>query len=128
MSTVMTASVQKRAMRHISGLIAETMEEEIFALNSIEPKLTKQLPSIFADSVVRSASSILGEATGEALIRRIGEDKLKNPASVYQSLDEFLQGGADFLKGAIREEFRVRVHKLYRMTLELAREDSRFLP
>ena len=96
------------------------MEEEIFNLNLLLADLNGRLPTLFADSVMDSFSSILGDATAEALIRHIGEDNLKAPAQVYAGLDEFLHGGSEFLKWAIQEEFRVKVHKLYVLANQMA--------
>ncbi|HZW85440.1 MAG TPA: hypothetical protein VFE91_06025 [Nitrososphaerales archaeon] len=119
MSVVMSEALQKRAVRHMSELIGQTMEEEIFSLNSLVPDLMEQLPAIFSESVINSVTSIMGDATGETLIRYIGEEKLRSPTKVYESLDTYLQGGAGVLKGAILEEFRVKIHKLFRMTVDL---------
>lgn len=126
MSVVMSEALQKKAVSHMSDLIGQTMEEEIFSLNSLVPDLMEQLPVIFSESVINSVTSILGDATAEALIRHIGEDKLGSPAKVYESLDSFLQGGSGVLKGAILEEFRVKVHKLFKMTMDLTPIKGRF--
>ena len=106
----------------MSELIGQTMEEEIFGLNSMVPDLKEQLPRIFSDSVVTSVMSIMGDAAGEALIRHIGEDKLTKPTLVYDSLDSFLHEGSAVVKGAILEEFRVKIHKLYKVATDLTPE------
>jgi hypothetical protein len=128
MSVVMSAALQRKAVKHMSRLIAQTMDEEIMNLNAFMPDLTKRLPSIFADSVLNSFSSILGEATGEALVRFIGEDNLESPSEVYDRLDEYLQGGSELVKGAILEEFRVRIHKLYKMATNAVAKSGSIQP
>ena len=122
MSTQLSESIQKRAVSHMSELIGQTMEEEIFGLNSMVPDLKEQLPRIFSDSVVTSVMSIMGDAAGEALIRYIGEDKLTKPTLVYDSLDSFLHDGSAVVKGAILEEFRVKIHKLYKVATDMTPE------
>jgi hypothetical protein len=120
MPAVMSASLQKKAASRISELIGQTLEEEIFIVNSLAPDMVARLPSLFSDSVVDSVTSILGESAGEALIRSIGEERLMSPEETYASLDSMLHGGSEILKSAIREDFRVRVHRLYKMTLDMA--------
>jgi hypothetical protein len=80
---------------------------------------------LFAESVVDASSKVLGEATGEALVRCIGDNKLRDPEQVYASLNSFLQGGSDEMRRAIVQSFRVRVHRVYRVTMELAARPAR---
>ena len=112
-----SADVEVKAVQRISELIGQTLEEEIFILNSLDPSIVKRLPTLFSDSVVDSLTIILGASSGEALIRCIGEMRLQSPAEVYKSLDAALRGGAEILKSAIREDFRVRIHRLCKTTM-----------
>jgi len=118
MTQLASATFRKKAVTRISELIGQTLEEEILTLDSLEPDMMARLPSLFSRSVIDSLISILGESSGEALIRRIGDERLMSPAEVYESLDKVLRSGSEILKVAIREDFRVRVHRLYKMTGE----------
>jgi hypothetical protein len=115
----LNAAAQRKALSHMSDLIGQTMEEEILNLNLLLADLNERLPLLFADSVMDSLSTILGDATAETLIRHIGEDYLQDPSRVYAGLDEFLRGGSEFLKWAIQEELRVKVHKLYMLANQM---------
>jgi hypothetical protein len=117
----MSATLRKKAVNRISELIAQTMEEEIFTLDALEHDVIALLPSLFSHSVMNSMKNILGENSGEALIRSIGEERLTNSEEVYASLDSIFHGGSEVLKIAIREDFRVRVHRLYKMRLGAAK-------
>ncbi len=97
-----------------------SLEEEVFSLRTLAPETLNQLPTLFAESVVASAARVLGETTGEAFIRCIGDNRLKEPLEVYSRLDSFLLGGSEEMKKAIVQAFRNRVHRLYRLTLEVA--------
>ena len=97
-----------------------TLEEEVFSLREVAPETLKQLPDLFAASVVDSAMKVLGEATGEALIRCIGDSRLKAPVEVYARRDSFLMGGSGEMKKAIVEAFRGRAHRVYKLTMEVA--------
>ena len=96
-----------------------TLEEEVFSLRELAPEALSQLPLLFAESVVASATQVLGEATGEALVRCIGDNRLKDPTEVYSRLDSFLMGGSDEMKEAIIQAFRSRVHRLYTLTVDV---------
>jgi len=97
-----------------------TLEEEILSLNEMAPEALAQLPELFAEAVVDSATKVLGEATGEAFIRHIGDRRLKDPNEVYSRLDSFLKEGSDAMKEAIKAAFRHRVHQIYKLTVEVA--------
>jgi hypothetical protein len=119
MSWTVTASRRKSVtgpVRVFSGL---TLEAEILSLYSLAPDTVEQLPALFSESVVKSCTSVLGEASGEALVRRIGDSRLQSPYQVYTRIDSFLSKGADILKEAIRNGFRERVHRLYRVVMNL---------
>lgn len=120
MSATISAALQEKAMGRITKLIGQTLEEEIFTLHSLLPDMVARLPSLFSESVIDSMTSILGESSGEALIRRIGDESLLNPTEVYETLDSVFQDGSKILKAAIREEFRVKVHGLYKMIIDMA--------
>lgn len=92
----------------------------MFSLRALAPEVLDQLPLLFAQSVVESATRILGETTGEALVRFIGDSKLRDPGQVYSCLDSFLFGGSDEMKKAIVMTFSDRVHRLYKVTVEVA--------
>lgn len=97
-----------------------TLEEEIFSIHEVAPEALRELPELFAESVVDSATRVLGEATGEALIRCIGDSRLKDPTEVYARLESFLMGGSDEMKNAIIAAFKSKVHRVYRLTMEVA--------
>jgi len=117
---VTSTAFQRKAMSRISELIGQTLEEEILTVNSLAPGMVARLPLLFSDSVIDSVTNILGENSGEALIRSIGEERLMSPEETYESIDSVLRGGSEILKAAIREDFRVRVHRLYTMTIDMA--------
>jgi len=96
-----------------------TLEAEIRSLHSLAPESVAQLPTLFAESVVKSCSSILGESSGEALVRRIGDQSLRSPDYAFSRIDSLLLGGSETLKKSIRGSFRARVHRLYRITMGL---------
>lgn len=97
-----------------------TLEEEVLSLKELAPYTLNQLPALYAESVVFAATKVLGETTGEAFIRCIGDSMLRDPAEVCQKLDSFLLGGSGPIKEAITDEFRNRVHRLYRLTVQVA--------
>jgi hypothetical protein len=43
-----------------------------------------------------------------------------SPEETYESLDSVLHDASETLKAAITEDFRVRVHRLYTMTMDMA--------
>jgi hypothetical protein len=101
---------------NFSGL---TLEEEIRSLHVLLPESVSQLPVLFAESVAKSCTGILGEGSGEALVRRIGDENLMDPDESCGRIDSFLTGGSGILKEAISRGFRMRVHRLYRMAMNL---------
>ena len=113
-STVKHAGRQKLVVTQL------TLEEEVFSLREVAPEALKQLPELFAESVVDSAIKVLGEATGEALVRCIGDSRLRDPNEVYSRLEHFLLGGSEEMKDAIIEAFKARVHRVYKLTMEVA--------
>ena len=113
-STVKHAGRQKLVVTQL------TLEEEVFSLREVAPEALKQLPELFAESVVDSAIKVLGEATGEALVRCIGDGRLRDPNEVYSRLEHFLLGGSEEMKDAIIEAFKARVHRVYKLTMEVA--------
>ena len=121
------ATNRKRASRlsHGQRFAALSLEEEILCLDSFAPEVLVQLPQLFAESVVDASSRVLGEATGEALLRCIGDARLRNPEQVYASLDSFLQSGSDEMRNAIIQSFHSRVNGLYRITMDLAARPAR---
>jgi hypothetical protein len=118
------AARRKNAQRQRTVQIRLSLEEEIMSLDSIAPSCMTQLPQLFAESVVDAAARILGDATGEALVRCIGDSKLKDPDAVYESLDTFLHSGSADVKKVIRRAFTSKVHNLYKVTLGVAKNHS----
>ncbi len=120
MKSVATVSKQRSALRKRSDNSHLSLEEEVLSLHAIAPSTLSQLPVLFAESVVDSASKILGEATGEALLRYIGDSELRDPEAVYSRLNSFLRGGSDDMRRAIAKTFTSKVHTLYLITIEIA--------
>ena len=81
------------------------------------PENLKELSTLFANAVVESCTSLAGVSTGEALLRRIGDEKLHDPQEVYTRIDSLLHGGSETLKMTIEHKFRIKVHRLYRMSM-----------
>ena len=123
MSLSITASTRKLASYSISSLNGVTLEAEIRSLYSLAPENMRQLPALFAESVVESCSTLAGASSGEALVRRIGDERLRSPEHAFRQIDALLGGGSDTLKKAIILRFRSKVHRLYKisMTLEAKR-------
>ena len=88
-------------------------------MHALLPEAVAQLPMLFAESVAKSCTSVLGEDAGEALVRRIGDHNLMVPDRAYGKIDAFLSGGSDMLKETIRQNFRDRVHRLYRIAMNV---------
>ena len=86
---------------------------------SLAPEIVGQLPTLFAESVVESCSTIVGASSGEALVRSIGDERLGRPENAFRRIDLLLGGGSDELKKAIRVRFRSKVHRLYRISMSL---------
>ena len=119
MAIAITASSKRLASYTVSNLGGMTLEAEIRSLHSLEPDNVRQLPALFAQSVVESCSAMAGTSSGEALIRRIGDDNLHCPEEVFRRIDALLGGGSDTLKKAIEMRFRSKVHRLYRISMSL---------
>jgi hypothetical protein len=111
------SAMKPSSTRHKLVITQLTLEEEILSLQEVAPETLDHLPRLFAGAVVDSATKVLGSATGEALIRYIGDRRLRDPAQVYSRLDSFLMGGSDEMKHSIDQEFRRRVHGLYRLAM-----------
>ena len=119
MSVTVSASRRSSAAKKASEYGGLSLEAEIRSLYSLAPSQAAQLPTLFADSVVKSCNRVLGDNSGEALVRRVGDHRLTDPAEVYSKIDSLLLGGAEALKKAIRRSFRADVHRLYMVTMEL---------
>jgi hypothetical protein len=111
------SAMKPRSSRNKPIFTQLTLEEEILSLQEVAPETLDHLPRLFAEAVVDSATKVLGAATGEALIRWIGDRRLRDPVQVYSRLDSFLMGGSDEMKHSIDQEFRRRVHGLYRLAM-----------
>jgi hypothetical protein len=118
-SLAITASTRKLASYNISNLNGLSLEAEIRSLFSLGPESLKQLPTLFAESVMESCSAIAGASSGEALVRRLGDEQLQNPERAFQRIDTLLGGGSDTLKRAIEQRFRGKVHRLYKISMSL---------
>lgn len=112
-SSSMSGDIQSRALERMSAMIRKSLEEELFDLNAADPDCIGQLPKIFEEAVMDSLTNILGEGEAIALSKVVGESGLGEPDTVYSKLDLFLHEGSGILKGAIQEEFRVKVHELF---------------
>jgi hypothetical protein len=123
---IVSAALRKRATDRITELVGQTLEEEVRTMDVLAPEVLARLPIIFGDSVMDSLMSILGEESGEALIRIVGDVRFMTPEEAYESLDEIFHSGSEILKAAIREELRVRVHRLYKETVGMAPPSSKF--
>jgi hypothetical protein len=83
------------------------------------PENAIQLPRLFAESVVEACSTVAGTASGEALVRRIGDERILMPAETFRRIDALLGGGSDTLKRTIQTKFRSKVHRLYKISMSL---------
>ena len=119
MTFAITASARKHTPYRGANPGGMSLEAEIRSLCTLEPENVRQLPLLFADSVVESCTTIAGMSTGEALIRRIGDGMLQDPEEVYGRIDTLLQGGSSTLRKAIEQRFRSKVHRLYRVSINL---------
>jgi len=119
MAQAMTASYRKPALSSVSNLNGLSHEAEIRSLYSLAPENMKQLSKLFAQSVIESCSTIAGTSSGEALVRRIGDEKLQSPGDTFSQIDALLGGGADTFKRAIELKFRSKVHRLYKISMSL---------
>ena len=117
MSVAISASGKGPALSWGAGFAGLSLEAEIRSLNMLAPETLSQLPTLFAESVVKSCSNALGESSGEALVRRIGDERLGDPGSAFKKIDSMLKGGSDDLKKSIRLSFRARVHRLYKSSI-----------
>ena len=116
MAQAITASYRK-PLSSISNLNGLSHEAEIRSLYSLAPENMKQLSKLFAESVIESCSTIAGASSGEALVRRIGDERILTPREAYRRIDALLGGGSDTLKRAIELKFRSKVHRLYRISM-----------
>jgi hypothetical protein len=117
MAIAVTDSRRRSASKRSADYSGLTLETEIRSLHSLAPESVAQLPTLFAESVVKSCSSVLGETSGEALVRRIGDRRIRRPDYAFSRIDSLLRGGSDTLKRSIKSSFRARVHRLYKITL-----------
>jgi hypothetical protein len=117
MSVAISASRNGPASNWGAGLAGLGLEAEIRSLNMLAPEIVSQLPTLFAESVVKACSNSLGESSGEALVRRIGDRRLGIPGEAYGRIDSLLLGGSESLKKSIRTSFRMRVHRLYKSAI-----------
>ena len=119
MSKAVASTARSATFERVSGFTGLTLEAEIRSLYSLAPDSLEQLPTLFSESVVKSCGSVLGEASGEALVRRIGDRRLKSPEMVYGRVDSLLLGGSGDIKRVIKRAFRSKVHGLYRLVMKI---------
>jgi len=119
MAQSVVASTKKSTSTSLANLNGLSHEAEIRSLYSLSPENMRQLSKLFAESVVESCSAIAGTSSGEALVRRIGDEKLQSPEEAFGQIDTLLGGGSETLKKAIELKFRSKVHRLYRITMSL---------
>ena len=124
MALAITPSGVKSIPHRISIFIGMSLEAEIRSLYGLSPESMNQLATLFSESVVESCSAVAGVSSGEALVRRIGDERLRDPESAFKRIDELLGGGSDTLKRVIDVRFRSKVRRLYRMSINL--EAKRF--
>jgi len=117
MAIAVTDSRRRSASKRSADYSGLTLEAEIRSLHSLAPESVAQLPTLFAESVVKSCSSVLGETSGEAMVRRIGDQMIGSPDFAFHRIDSLLLGGSETLKRSIRSSFRARVHRLYKITM-----------
>lgn len=117
MALTTTASAAKLRSYGPPNLNGLSLEAEIRSLFSVCPESVEQLPSLFAESVVESCFGVAGTSGGEALVRRIGDKRLRDPESVYEKTDALLLGGSATLKRSIEQRFRNKVHRLYKISM-----------
>jgi hypothetical protein len=117
MAIAVTDSRRKSASKRSADYNGLTLESEIRSLHSLAPGSVAQLPTLFAESVVKSCTSVLGETSGEALVRRIGDQSIRSPVYAFRRIDSLLLGGSETLKRSIKSSFRARVHRLYKITM-----------
>jgi hypothetical protein len=98
-------------------------EVEIISLQTLAPGTLSRLPQVFAESVIDSAMRVLGESTGEAFIRWIGDGNLSDPDRVYSRMNTFSQVGLGEMKKVIQKTFSSKVHSIYKLAVDLAREN-----
>ena len=120
MSIARTASAEKLVPHIGMNLSGLSLEAEIRSLCVLSPETASQLPSLFSQSVIEWCSIIGGASVGEALIRRIGDGRLGNPEETYKRVGALLHGGSGTLKQAIEQRFRSKVHRFYKMSMNLA--------
>ena len=119
MSRAITTSTGRLVPYRVTNLSGLTLEGEIRSLCTLAPETVSQLPSLFSQSVVESCTNVAGPSAGEALVRRIGDERLQDPREAYARIDALLHGGSDTLKEAIEQRFRNKVHRLYRISMKI---------
>ncbi len=88
------------------------LEAEISSIRAVAPKAL-EADELFTAAVTDALSNILDKSTAMALEIYVGKASLGDPDAVFASLDQILGRGAQIVKGAISEEFRLRVHRLH---------------
>ncbi len=88
------------------------LEAEMSSIRAVAPKAL-EVDELFTAAVTDALSNILDKSTAMALEIYVGKASLGDPDAVFASLDQILGRGAQIVKGAISEEFRLRVHRLY---------------
>ncbi len=88
------------------------LEAELSSIRAVAPKAL-EVEELFTAAVTDALSNILDKSTAMALEIYVGKASLADPDAVFASLDQILGRGAQIVKGAISEEFRLRVHRLY---------------
>jgi hypothetical protein len=106
--------------------VKTSLEEDIVALNSMDPDMVVDLRSIFKEATRDASANILDEPTAQALMFHISNPNLESPYEIMTYLDSLLKEGSGILKAAIMAEFRVRVHE--RVTLVRAKFEESFDP
>jgi len=117
MSLTIAPATRKSAPRLTPSLNGVSLEAEIRSLYSLAPESMKQLGTLFAESVVEACTAIAGASSGEALVRRIGDERLRDPEHAYNQIDALLGKGSDTVKKTIELRFRSKVRRFYRISM-----------
>jgi hypothetical protein len=119
MSLAKTASAERLTLYTVTDFGGLSLEAEIRTLCMLAPEIASQLRSLFAQSVVESCWSVAGASAGEALVGKIGDRSLEDRQEVYERITALLRGGSSILMRAVDQRFRIKVHRLYRVSMGL---------
>jgi hypothetical protein len=93
---------------------AQSVEEDLFALNALAPELLGGLPALFEETVRESLSYMLGTKESAGVLSWFQGDELKYRYGVYARLLELYGNKASPIQSMIDRVFGLRVHELLR--------------